>query len=742
MDWRTYFTIEVVDSHPDELLIEKANPYRDELGRFASADSGGPKNTPQRTNLMKIRKPLKDLRGPELQTIVKNAIASNKGRENISMSKLMYNVTQLTGYHPGSELAGAIAKTLHEMDKRGLIKVSSKEMPVTDKHGNFVMKKPKDDADLTGHMNKDFMENVLKRQEVSVKLTSMQGAKAYAIKHSGSITRPDKYDVPADTLAGKFLEQRRGEYKDTTTAVMGRYFSSYPGAPEMTHKYDDKKMEKIDKALGHAKTAWEAQQKANPDYTKLVKGTPEHRAYYTARNDFINAIHTKQVGEYLRANRISREAQFTSDKAPKGKMDFYDGTSSVNGIIGAMTGNQSMLQNSRLHEGYKNADKSAQLQKYPHTETLNKIGAIGLKGEALAKYNKEPLGDSGAFKPYFANTLSGARGTLTADDFKGIGSKGSLSPKEVIKEAAKKLFTPGTYGSNVHGSTYEVRSGPNQGQQGVASGGAKNAVKILVESGMSHKLATETVSKMADNFKSSPLVNFNKGFRDLISHAPEGFVYENPMSGFQMSFDKYSRNKYKTEEVVRNGKLSTRQVLDKTSSGTAKSLSKSAEVTNSETGEKLRLTIPYVSAERSGRQTNSGAAALFVQNWDSAIISHLGTELKTPHTLHDAIAIKPKQEKDLHREVAKAYNTVAKLDPLGNLAKQMIAQIKHNYARIKVPSVKDRRAMERHVRAVQQSLLNLRNSTRNPGTPPYTSSDQHNLGSVNVKPENAHFEKE
>jgi len=693
LDWRSYFTT----NNSEEFHVEKANPYHDALGRFTTGEGavgGGSAKGATRVNQMGIKAPFNKLPLGKQMQIVKTAIASNKGKGTIGLSRIMYNVSQLTGQHPGADLAKGVAKTIETLNNRGHISIKSEEIPLTDKNGHIVLRKLEDRV-FTGDARKDFEANVVTRKSVNISLTpaGTVGIKGMDIKHTGDITRPAKYETEANTPAGKFLEQRRETYKDTATAVMGRYFSSNKLAPEMTHKYTDKKVEELNKARNAAKAALD----------KTTKGSDEWKK---ALRDFSTADHKAQVGAYLNANRAIREV------AHKDK-EFFDATSSVNGIIGAMTGNQSMLANSRLHEGYN--------KEYPHSKTL------------------EHFGIKAAFKPYFANTMSGAAGTLTVADFKGIGTKGAESPKDVLKEAAKKLFTPGTYGSNIHGALYEVKTGPHAGTLAPASGGTKGAAKVLEESGMSRALAISTAAKMAENFKSSPLVNFNQSFRQLIAHAPEGFVYENPMSGFKMSFDKYSRNKYE-EQLSPSGKPVMKLVKNK--DGGTVALSRTQKITG-EDGSTINLRIPYVNDLRAGRQTNSGAAALFVQNWDAAIITQLGTDLKSAHTLHDAIGIKKGQEKDLHRYVANAYNKLAKLDPIGNLAKQIIAEHKRQFKiTTPKPTTRDLKKLASYIRAIQSSLLNVRNSTRNPGQPEFTNHNQHNLGNVNVPPTNEHFEKE
>lgn len=719
MSWREYFTVEV------PTLIEKMNPYHDELGRFTSGDgaasgkdrgessrnqSGKPqsgakpqastKGGPRRSNLMNIKEEFSKLpQGTQFQ-VIRNAIESQKiqvGKDkSLNMSRLMYTVSQLTGQHPDKELAEGVTKTLARMNKAGLLNVKHEEVPLVDKNGTVVLRKLEDRV-FTGDPKKDYEANVVTRTQLAVSLSSrgQAGAKSFDIQHTGEITRPAKYDIDPESAAGKFLLQRREEYADTRVAVMGRYFSSNKNAPEMTHSYDKEKVER----LSAARTA------AKENFDKVAAKYPkDSKEYKEARKDFNTADHKYTVGQSLHDTRGIRDV-IHKDK------EFYDATSSVNGIIGTMTGNQSMLMNSRLAPGY---DKE-----YPHSATLAKVAGI----------------KDGAFKPYFANTLTGAAGTLQPDDFKGLGTKGAASAKDVLKDASKALFTPGTYGSNVHGATYESKiSGLTQ----LASGGAKNAAKLLEESGMKHDLAVKTASKMAENFKSSPLVQFNQSFRELVSEAPEGFVYKNPMSGFDMTFDKYSRNKL--EEVVTDRGPRTRIAKDK--DGNPIQLSKSIRLTTTE-GKTVDARVPYVQQLRDSGKTGSGAAALFIQNWDAAIITELGREMKSAHTLHDAIGIKKGQATKLHEQVAKAYNKVAKADPIGDLGRQIAKHVQREFERQHPkPTPAQKRSIERKLQSIRNSVLKIRNSTRNPGQPAFTSHDQNNLANVNVKPDNAHFEKE
>jgi hypothetical protein len=321
-------------------------------------------------------------------------------------------------------------------------------------------------------------------------------------------------------------------------------------------------------------------------------------------------------------------------------------------------------------------------------------------------------------------------------DFEGIGSAFNHDKErtaEALKKASKAIFTPGTYGSNIHAAVWgEHTADPGR----LASGGADNAAKILQTSGMTKELANKAAAQMAENFRSSPLYQFNSAFKGIMKHAPEGFVYTNPLSGFHMNFDKFKTTEAKISVNPKTGKeYKSRQtlqnsirmpVVDKTSGKPVEGVK--------------QVAFPYARAERDSRGSASGAAALFIQNWDSAIMSKLGTDLKSPHTLHDAIAVpKGKEQKAaLAKAVANAYNRTAKIDPIGNLVNQIKDTLKHR-ERLSAPKgSKPSKAYLKKIAALDAALKHFRSlSQQKP-----SASTGHNLAGINVPSDNAHFVEE
>jgi hypothetical protein len=198
---------------------------------------------------------------------------------------------------------------------------------------------------------------------------------------------------------------------------------------------------------------------------------------------------------------------------------------------------------------------------------------------------------------------------------------------------------------------------------------------------------------MLDNFKETSLASFSGGFKKIIAEAPENFVYENPMSGYRMSF-----NKHNTEKVY-------------LTLGTARAGSGSSSL--NEKPIKLRADVPTTV---NSRKTRSGAAALFVQNWDSAVMSDLMIANKSPYTVHDAIGVKSSMLGRLNANVAKSMSKAQKHDPLKELADQIMKQHKKNGT----PQDK----LNKHQKDLEKALKALRKSQEKFQFSPYNNHFQ------------------
>jgi hypothetical protein len=313
------------------------------------------------------------------------------------------------------------------------------------------------------------------------------------------------------------------------------------------------------------------------------------------------------------------------------QVDFYDATSSVTAHIGVMTGDENSLKMSALIERPKGWTPTH------HDLAVRKLGID--KGDTA--------------KPYYT-VLSGSKGSLKESDFTGFDpSKGS------IKDVAKSIWTPGSYGSKAVMGGYD-------------SMGVK-VMKGLVDGGMKPELAKQTAQKMLDNFKETSLAQFAGGFKKIVKEAPENFVYQNPMSGYRMSLNKHDTVRSRIRLTGPDGK-----------------------------SVQLEAKIP---TNVNKIKTGSGSAALFVQNWDSAVMSDLMLKNKSPHTIHDAIGIKGKKKlDDLKASVAISMTKAQDHKPLEDLAKQIIAQHKKNGT----PQDK----LDKHQKALDAALKTLRKSNK------------------------------
>ena len=605
---------------------EQQHP-RDPSGKFirgAGVESGG--KVHQAHNPTGFEKAFKDS-SPNQQREVMAGILNSSSKGELTPRDMVTRSGFATGSIPDREHAASVASTVDRMVKQGHAEVVLTQRAVKGSGGKIER-----EADGSPKMTDVY----------TVKLTE-KGKADFAqakvdLKHSGDIKRPVKLDPVATGEHAKWQASREAVYPNTKAGVMGRQFSSMKTAPEMTHKASHEDIAK-----------WQATVKGT-DKAKLKEAlkvpreerTPEQHQMidsYSKANAELNAIKGK----------LSREDVFSGDKS-RGSIvsephEFFDGTSSVNGIIGVMTGNKQMLANSKL---------ILEDQRFGHEAVLQKHG----------------IDPADAHKPYFANTLSHADGTsMKPEDFPGL-PEGAAGGK-ILKKASKAIFTPGTYGSNVREQVIpagvSVRPGkdgpalPKEYEAFMASDAANNAVKELVKGGMKQADAVKAASAMVKNYISSPIAKFNESFGDIMAHAPAGFVYTNPVSGFKMNFEKFTTKGVKSEGAAAAPTLG---------------IKKSITVKNPDgTSGTAAVTFPHVGGVDAAG-TKRGVSALFVQNWDAAAMASISLGIKSPHTLHDAIAI-PKSivsggnSDKLNEQVADAYNKIAKADPVNDMGHQI-----------------------------------------------------------------------
>lgn len=415
--------------------------------------------------------------------------------------------------------------------------------------------------------------------------------------------------------------------KDKALAATGSKINSPHTLGPRAARFDPVKDGLADKALKYRRELY--------DDTRLA---PQGR-FHSSRPDAPEMMFGDTRKELAEKGKISaKDAEGKVGTDIKGKyirkevfeakqIDFYDATSSVTAHIGVMTGDKKSLQMSKLVDS---------TEKPAHHSLAQKLGVSKDKTAS----------------PYYS-VLSGSKGSLNEKDFDG------LKPGH-IKEVSKSIWTPGSYGSK-----------PVMG--GYDSMGVKVTEK-LVAGGMKPVLAKQTAQKMLDNFKESSLATFSPGFRSLMNEAPANFVYENPMSGYRLSFNKYDTATSRIRLTGADGKPV-----------------------------QLRAEIPTAYNKR---KTASGASALFIQNWDSAVMSDLMLRNKSQHTVHDAIGIKRSRGdvklKELQASVAQTMAKQQRMDPLKDLTKQIMAQRKKNGD----PQSK----LDKHQKEMDAALARLRKS--------------------------------
>jgi hypothetical protein len=373
-----------------------------------------------------------------------------------------------------------------------------------------------------------------------------------------------------------------------------------------------------------------------PDRFEPVKGSQVEQSLNFRRETF-DDTRLSPMGRYFSSNKEAPEMMLGSDREKL----FKDGKIS-RAELNAKEGTKIGGKNGKYirEEFYK--DKSfydATSSVTGHIGTMTN-DEISLKMSRLLHDKNPPpqhqtMIDLGikakdTSKPYYSTFVG-----VKKEDFVGIDPT-----PEQIKTLAKSLWTPGSYGSP-----------PGAMHRRLEGELIRMGMKPSKEPGGEATKALRT--KLIDNFKASSMYNFTKEFKGLIQEAPDNFVYTNPMSGFRMSFNEFDIQRHQItlgENVV-------------------------------------RVSVPtQIARQKVGTRDDNGnfprkagsAAPLFIQNWDAAVIGQLMKDLKSPLTAHDAIGFRPAQKDDMHKSVVAAMNRVKELNPLRDLANQIIKQHEKN----------------------------------------------------------------
>lgn len=582
MDWRKYFT-------PSEFVVEKINTRHDKRGLFdvkhgwqllgfehagvSPAVAGG--TAVDYTTLLRAQQDAVTRKA--LVTVINRG--TGDGRK-ASLSDIAAVVSQATGTLQGKSLSKSVGESVARLQASGDIKVNRVErrMKFDGTHWTYMDPTTKKviTNPITGKAAKGSEIPAGKAKEIAIQTVhelslTKKGlgaiprseAKGYELSQSLSNSRPTKFEPVKGSYAEKALAIRRETFPSSQLAPQGRVHANEKNAPELLKTSVDK----IDPA-------------------QRKKGE-------------------KTLGETYPT------------------LKWYDATSSARANVGAMTGNQAMLDSVRLGKDGK----------VTPTPAMKAAADIGIKHTDKPYY--------AILHPTTANPDSTKPLTpLTKKDF-NIG--GLLSKKDAegelsgVKKVVKAVDTPRLYGARstgtIKGTTDMILT-----QAGYDS---KKGKPAPVEDRIKAKILAE---KLVNNFEHTPIYQFEQKFKSLAKEMPDNFVYTNPVSGFRMGFQKH------------NMTLTRLELKDQDNKAFAVSV--------------------RTPGEPSSLKSRNSAMPLFVQSMDAAVKDIVTVEMKNPYTKHDAFAVKSNAEvTKLKKVVASAYQRIHDANPINDLAAQMKKQL-------------------------------------------------------------------
>jgi hypothetical protein len=562
MDWRAYFTAV-------PRFLEKANPYHKPRG----SSQGGQFDRKNGWDLMGFghagvqptaaggggsggaggRSDFNSLPGAKQEYLVKQALIGAMRRGgSVNATALAASLSQMTGTLQGKELATNVTNTIKRLQQRGEVTITLTTQRISSEGGHWVYKDV-----ATGKTVINPMTGKPARG------STISGPKEVATRdvHSISITDKGKKGLTRAEQQGVTLNQSLSVSRPT--------------------KFDPVKGSLAEKALA-------IRQKTFPN-SQLA---PQGRVH---SND-------KDAPEMMTGDALEKKYK---------NLSWYDATSSARANVGAMTGNQELLDAVKLSKNN------------PQTPAMATAAKLGLK---------EPD------KPYYALlNPSNGKGVEITKDMINIGNLAN-NPSG-IKDVVKSVDTPRLYGARstgtVKGATKEILK-----QAGLTKPTPEERAK-----------ATTLAKNLVNNFKETPIAQFEEKFKLMAKEMPNNFVYTNPVSGFRMAFQKHAVETYRPEMTDSAGK-------------------------------KFRMTV-QTPGNPSLAQSRNSTMPLFVQSFDAAVKDYVTVSLNNPYTKHDAFAVPrsvgsrnglPKSVDKLKATVADAYTKINRANPIGDLAKQMKAQ--------------------------------------------------------------------
>jgi hypothetical protein len=290
---------------------------------------------------------------------------------------------------------------------------------------------------------------------------------------------------------------------------------------------------------------------------------------------------------------------------------WYDATSSARANVGAMTGNQELLDSVKLGRGGKVKDT-------PAIATAKKLGI------------EHPE------KPYYAilNQKKNGGTEITADDL-DIGTL--MKDKGNIKKVVKAVDTPRLYGGRP-GQTILSTT-----QTILDKAGYGNDSKNIPTPAIKEK-AKSLATKLVNNFDLTPIAKFEKGFNEVAKLMPDNFVYTNPINGFKMAFQKHDM-------------VSTRVALKDQNGNPFKISIRTPGEVNTQQSKSSAMPLFVQSFDAAVKDEVAVRLKNVMSKHDAFAITSTS------------------QLPKLRETVASAYTKIHKADPINDLARQMKAQL-------------------------------------------------------------------
>ena len=609
MSWKEYFGMYLEKYDPDQA--------RDEGGRWTAVGGGAGDAKSRESGERRVGKDL----APGVRVLKANqerlTAANKEGTKGIQIQDFVQDYALTHGVGLSERSANKALDSLDTLVKSGKVTIEKELLTYRDTKTKQVVEREV----LTVVPTKAGLED-MKKYEGKVGVPT----------HGISPSKPIAYENDPKGIAQQALDIRRAEYPDTRHGTQGRYFSSSKDAPELTFdaaaqftRFKDQEVAKLMKAGG------------------VSKADAERKAEVIA--------HTK-VKDHLRTAR-SRQEIFghTGGPGTKGQIDFYDAVSSQNALIGVMTGNEQLMNETRLL-GEKSALQKAYFNAFNPTS----------RGPAI---------------PY--NNPNAMRKELPF-----LKDKDDNTVKSIVKEMAKATFTAGGYGS---GRGSEKASGAGGTVPATLAVMAKYGLKTkdnwdanavnpktgaktgwfapkTPEEQRNFDRAVSMAHQMRDNLDNHPSTVFTQGIREAVKVVSgTGFVFDNPVDGHKLPLDKHNTGRVK------------RTIGGRTVAAYVPKAKIDPDTRQRAEGKDGRI------ASVNRIKTAGASAAVFVQSMDKAALGIMMTQLKSPHTIHDSIGVVRAKGTDskgalktpgqVQRAVTKAYESIQKADVMGKLEKQM-----------------------------------------------------------------------